>query len=149
MTDRMLLMALCASTMHERAWPHCLRLDTLGFYESMRSSNKRRCLLTRCSATTTVISSKSAQSTASYTIVAGVSLFLHRGLLYWARGEASRKAYQMKRETEAAIELQQRLPRTATRRDNVKTNGHSHSGISRAQWLRRFNGMSQTTLMYQ
>ena len=100
----MLLMALCASTMHERAWPHCLRLDTLGFYESMRSSNKRRCLLTRCSATTTVISSKSAQSTASYTIVAGVSLFLHRALLYWERGEASRQAHQMKRETEAAID---------------------------------------------
>lgn len=39
------------------------------------------------------------------------------GLLYWARGEASRKAYQMKRETEAA-----------TRRDNVKANSH------KSQW---------------
>ena len=86
----------------------------------MRSSNKRRCLLTRCSATTIAILAKSAQSTASHTTIAGVFLFLHSALPYWARGEASRKAYQMKLETEASIDtsMLQALPPTATRREN-------------------------------
>ena len=105
----------------------------------MRSSNKRRCLLTRCSATTIAILAKSAQSTASRTTIVGVVLFLPSALLYWGRGEASRKAYQMKLETEASIDTSILLKCSSLYRPrlldakNVTPSSHGRSGIFREQ----------------
>ena len=71
---------MCASIMHELAWPHCLRLDTFRFYDFMKYAfMQQKAVSINAIALPPQMSecSKSAQSTAAYTIVAGVFLFLH------------------------------------------------------------------------